>query len=281
MKVFISADIEGVTGLASWSQCNGPESGVYDFEFARRMMTHDVNAAIRGAKAAGATYIVVKDAHNTSKNLLLDQLEPGTRLVTGRGSGHLLMMECLDASFDAAMLIGYHAMSGVIGGVMDHSIASLRVHRMRLNGREIGEIGISAGTAAAFGVPIVAVSSDAAGCKEAENDIPGVKTAITKVSLGRFMTQCEPPEETALRIEAAAKEGCLKRQEIKKVEYKGPFTFAVEFHSMEQADSACQFVSSERLDGYTVAVTHSDYELARRMMVNLLTIGGVGTNSRT
>ena len=93
MKVYISADIEGITGLVSWSHCGRGDSQRWDFPFARRMMTHDVNAAIRGAKAAGASEIVIKDSHGNSKNLLIDELEPGVRLVSGHGSGIDGMMQ--------------------------------------------------------------------------------------------------------------------------------------------------------------------------------------------
>src|ERR1700720_3709476 len=87
VRVYISADIEGITGLVSWAQCSQPSGNVYDFGFARRMMTHDVNAAIRGARAAGASEVVVKDSHGVMKNLLVEDLEPGTRLVSGNGFG--------------------------------------------------------------------------------------------------------------------------------------------------------------------------------------------------
>src|SRR5687768_14334167 len=99
MKVYISADIEGITGLVSWSQCSRPDGSSYDYQFARRMMTHDVNAAVRGARAAGATEVVIKDSHGNSKNLLIDGLEPGVQLVSGHGSGTDGMMEGIDDTF--------------------------------------------------------------------------------------------------------------------------------------------------------------------------------------
>ena len=93
MKVFISVDIEGATGVASFSQCSRPDGSSYDYPFARRMLTGDVNAAIRGARAAGATEVVVKDSHAICKNLLIDELERDTQLISGMGAGTLGMME--------------------------------------------------------------------------------------------------------------------------------------------------------------------------------------------
>lgn len=101
MKVFISVDIEGATGITSFSQCSRPDSAYFDYPFARRMLTHDVNAAIRGLRSAGATRIVVKDSHATCKNLLVAELEPGTELISGNGAEKDGMMAGIDESFDA------------------------------------------------------------------------------------------------------------------------------------------------------------------------------------
>ena len=184
MKVYISADIEGITGLVSWSQCSRPDGNSYDYQFARRMMTHDVNAAVRGARAAGATEILIKDSHGNSKNLLIDMLEPGVRLISGHGSGTDGMMEGIDETFDAAMLVGYHGMAGATTGIMEHTITG-GVHRIRVNGQLCGEIGLSAGVAGRYGVPLVMISSDAVGCREAADLITGIETATTKDGLGR------------------------------------------------------------------------------------------------
>jgi len=86
VNVYISADIEGITGLISWSQCSRPDGNSFDYAFARRMISHDVNAAVRGARRAGAERILIKDSHGNSKNLLIEDLEPGVELVSGHGS---------------------------------------------------------------------------------------------------------------------------------------------------------------------------------------------------
>src|SRR5580704_5134825 len=118
----MSVDIEGCTGIASFSQCGRPSAAHFDWSFAREMLHHDVNAAIRGARAAGASYILLKDGHGSCRNLLIDMLEPGVQLISGAHAGRDGMMEGLDASFDAAMLIGYHALSGALHGMMDHAL---------------------------------------------------------------------------------------------------------------------------------------------------------------
>lgn len=279
MKVYISADIEGITGLVSWSQCGRPNSENYDFKFAREMMTHDVNAAVRGARAAGATAVVIKDSHGNSKNLLIDQLEPGVELVSGHGAGKDGMMMGLDASFDAAMLIGYHAMAGTQGGVMEHTMTG-RVHRMTINGRPAGEQALSAGVAGQYGVPIVAVSSDLAGCREASDLVPFVQTACVKEGYGRYMAKCKHPRETSKLIEEAAREGCRRAKSIEPWRPELPVTIAIEHNRTEEADFAEKLLHARRNDAYTVEFTFDSFAEAHQMALSVFSAGISGGDTQ-
>ncbi len=278
MDVFISADIEGVTGLVSWSQCSRPDGKSFDYAFARRMMTHDVNAAVRGARRAGAGRILVKDSHGNSKNLLVEDLEPGVELVSGHGSGTDGMMQGIDASFGATMLVGYHAMAGTLGGIMEHTITG-GVHRLWVNGVETGETGLSAGVAGAMGVPLVMVSSDAAGCAEAAALVPGVETAATKEGYGRYMGRLLHPSETAPLIEAAAERAVRRAGSLEPVRYAEPTTVRVEFNRAEEADMGAKLASGPvRVDGYTLERTFDTYVEAHRFAWNLMAMSfeGIG-----
>jgi D-amino peptidase len=275
MRVLIAADIEGVTGVVSWSQCEGP-GGAYDWTFARRMMVHDVNAAIRGARAAGATEVVVKDSHNLCKNLLVDDLEPGTGLISGIMDGD--MMAGVEEGFDAAVLVGYHAMAGTERGIMEHALAG-GLHRFWVNGLECGEIYVSAAFAGAHGVPLVAVTSDRAGCEEAEVQIPGVRTACTKHGIGRFMGRLLPPEATATAIEDAVREGVAARAEVAPIRLEGEVTMRCEFHHLQEADLAALLEGSVRVDGYTVEWTRPTYQAAYRAMYIAFNLGSAGRKS--
>lgn len=280
MKVYISVDIEGITGLVSWSQCSRPDGKSFDYAFARRMMTHDLNAAIRGARSAGATEILIKDSHGNSKNLLIEDLEPGVRLVSGHGSRTDGMMQGIDATFDAAILIGYHAMAGTLGGVMEHTITG-GVHRLFVNTQECGEMGLSAGVAGAYGVPIVAVSSDAAGCAEASALIPGVATAATKTGYGRYMADLKHPSETGPEIEAAVLDGLRRRAEITPVAWAEPTQIRVEFNRTEEADMGAKLLAGPpRVDGYTFEGTYPTYPEAHRMVWNLMAMSFEGIDSQ-
>ena len=279
MKVYISADIEGITGLVSWSQCSRPDGKSYDYQFARRMITHDVNAAIRGVREAGATEVVVKDSHGNSKNLLIEDLEPGTQLVSGHGSGTDGMMMGIDETFDAALLVGYHAMAGTQAGIMEHTISG-GVHRMWINGVLTGEMGLSAGVAGRFGVPLVMVSSDEAGCAEASDLVPGLKTAITKYGYGRFMGRLLHPSETGPAIEYAAKEAIENLGSVKPKIYTEPTHIKIEFNRSEMADMCAKLITVSHVDAYTVEGTYSNYIDAHKAVWNLLTLSGAGVDAQ-
>lgn len=280
MKVYISADIEGITGLVSWSQCSRPDGKSFDYAFARRMMTHDVNAAVRGARAAGATEIVIKDSHGNSKNLIVDELEPGVRLVSGHGSRTDGMMEGIDETFDAAILVGYHAMAGTLGGVMEHTITG-GVHRLWVNGIETGEMGLSAGVAGRYGVPLVMVASDEAGCAEAENLIPGVVTVATKRGYGRYMAELKHPSETGPAIEQAAQRAVLSIATISAHRFTEPTAIHVEFNRAEEADFGAKLLHvSDRVDGYSCAGSYPTYQEAHRAVWNLMAMSFEGIDSQ-
>lgn len=269
MKVYISADIEGVSGLVAWSQCGGPNAQTYDWAFARERMTADVNAAIRGARASGAKEIFVKDSHGGSKNLLASDLEAGATLISGCGSHPDGMMAGIDKSYDAAMLIGYHSMAGTLHGIMEHTISG-NVHRMWINGVLHGEQGLSAMVAGAYGVPIVAVSSDKAGCDEASSFLKGVRTAVVKRGYGRYMGECLHPSEALNLIETAAKKGLASAKQIKPWKPGAPTTIRIEFNRSEEADSAARMVGMDRIDAYTLEYKAKDaieaHQAARAMI---------------
>lgn len=251
MKVYISADMEGISGLVAWSQCGRPDSNHYDFAHARARMTADVNAAIRGARAAGASEVVVKDSHGNSKNLLAHELEPGTRLISGCGSRSGGMMAGLDRSFGAAMLIGYHARAGTPNAIMEHTLTGF-IHRMWVNDVEVGEIGLSVALAGCFDVPVVAISSDRAGCEEAAALLPGIAQAVVKEGYGRYVGDLMHPEDSAILIEQTARAGVSLASSLDPWLPDVPTTVRIEMNRTEETQAAMQIPGVRRLDGYTV-----------------------------
>ncbi|MBL8048703.1 MAG: M55 family metallopeptidase [Chthonomonas sp.] len=275
MKVFISVDMEGITGLVTWGQCSGPRSEVYDYQFARERMTADTNAAIRGAFAAGATEVVVKDSHNNSKNLLIDKLEPGVSLISGYGNGTAGMMSGMDRECTAALLVGYHAMAGTKAAVMEHTLND-SVHQLWINDRKTGEIGLSAGLAGCYDVPIVMISSDQAGCDELLKINPKAASAVVKTGIGRFMADCLHPAQSEELIFQAAREGVERASDMDPWAPELPVEAKLEFKFTHEADAASRIPGVRRLDGYTVEIECDSFAAAHQLLWQVIMVGGAG-----
>lgn len=191
MRVFLSADIEGVCGITAWEEAR-KASGEYA-EF-RRQMQAEVAAACEGALAAGATAVTVKDAHGSARNLVAGELPPPTRLIRG-WSGHPFgMVQGLDAGYDAALFIGYHARAGGGGNPLAHTMSSARVREVRLNGEPVSEYRLHALAAATVGVPVAFVSGDRTLCDEVEAFSPGTATFVTKWGEGASQEALHPKD---------------------------------------------------------------------------------------
>lgn len=192
MKIYISADMEGVGTVVHREDvdCDSPSS--HHFATARTQFTAEVNAAATAAFDAGAADVVVNDAHGSMRNLLPHLLDPRVRLIRGPVKPGL-MMAGLDSSFAAALLIGYHSRSGQ-PGVLSHTLSGANLYELRLDGEAIGEIGLSALLAAEHRVPVAFVSGDRDACAEAIGAIPGVATFATKDALDRIAAVCLSPE---------------------------------------------------------------------------------------
>ncbi|MEU2440014.1 M55 family metallopeptidase [Streptomyces rubradiris] len=196
MRIYISADMEGVTGLVD---ADDVQPGGRDYERGRAEMAADVNAAIRGALAAGAAHVLVNDAHGPMRNLLPEALHPAARLVRGRPK-RLGMLEGLTGEYDAVLCVGYHSRAGA-PGVLSHSFMGHEIEDMWLDGRPVGEIGLAQATAAALGVPVVALTGDDAACAEMTEWDASVATVPVKYARDRFAAELRPGAEAREAIE--------------------------------------------------------------------------------
>ncbi|MGW0758045.1 M55 family metallopeptidase [Streptomyces sp. NPDC002814] len=198
MRIYISADMEGVTGLVDAADVQ-PDGR--DYERGRLLMAEDVNAAVRGALAAGATDILVNDAHGPMRNLLPETLHPAARLVRGKPKT-MGMLAGLEPGHDAMVCIGYHSRAGS-PGVLSHSFMGHEIEDMWLNDRPVGEIGLAQATAAALGVPLVALTGDDIACAEAAAWDDSITTVTVKHAHGRFAADLLPMAQAHQDIEAA------------------------------------------------------------------------------
>ncbi|NGO71320.1 M55 family metallopeptidase [Streptomyces boncukensis] len=248
MRVYISADMEGVTGLVG---ADDVQMGGRDYERGRVMMTEDVNAAARGALAGGATEVLVNDAHSTQRNLLVDQLHPEAALVRGRPKP-MTMVQDLDAGFDAMLCVGFHARAGTLG-VLSHSFMGHEIEDMWLDGRPMGEIGFAHATATALGVRVVMLSGDDAACAEMTEWDGGVVTAPVKFARDRFAARLLPSAEAWKEIEEAAAEGVRAAAEGRPAEPDdAPRTLAVRWQSASVAQQLEGIPGVRRRDDRTV-----------------------------
>jgi D-amino peptidase len=255
VKVYITADMEGITGLVD---AQDVQPAGRDYERGRVMMTEDVNAAVRGAFAAGASDALVNDAHGPMRNLLHDQLDPRARLIKGGGK-RMGMLEGLDASFDAVLCVGYHSRAGALG-VMSHSFMGHEIEDMWLDARPAGEIGMvhaTSATSAALGVPVLMLTGDDAACDEAGKWDGSVAAVAVKNVRHRFAAELVPAAAAREMIESAAKDavaGC-QGQRREPVHVPDPVTLAVRWQSASVAAHLQGIPGVQARDSRTVETT--------------------------
>lgn len=254
MKVYISIDIEGISGVVNAEQ---GQPGSPDYELARHRMTAEANAAILGARAGGATEVLVNDAHGNMRNLLVEELDPWADLVYGAPKP-LGMMTGLDDTFDVAFFIGYHARAGTANAILDHTFSSQCVAHVELNGRPVGEIGLNAALAGVYGVPVGLVTGDQAAVAEAEALLgPGLQTVVVKRAVGHQAARCIHPEEAQSLIRQAAE--LALSTTVPPLKLETPVVLRLELRSSLMADYAMLIPGVRRLNGYTVEYAHDDY----------------------
>lgn len=254
-NVYISVDIEGISGVVATTQ---GELGNYEYERARRLMTQEANAAIEGARAAGAQHIVVNDAHGPMRNLLIEELHGGVELITGSPKP-LSMMQGVDASFDLALFVGYHARAGTTYAVIDHTFSGT-IADVQINGVRVGEIGLNSYLAGTFGVPVGLVTGDQHTCAEA-HDLLGdeVLTVQVKESYARYAARCLHPQEARSRIRSAAEQACANPEAFTPLGPDTPVTLRISFYSTAYVDMAELIPGSRRLNARTLEFQHDDY----------------------
>lgn len=209
-KIFISADMEGITGISGSDQLSAAGA---EYGRSRKLMADDVNAAIRGAKAGGATEVIVNDSHGSMRNLRLEDLEARVTLISHSFKPYG-MMQGLDESFDAAIFIGYHAQAGTPTGVFAHTGSGV-VADVRVNGRSLGEGGLNTLVAGWYGVPVVLVTGDDVAVKQVAAIATGTRTVAVKRAINQRAVELRPLVTVHQEIENAAREGVAGARKLK------------------------------------------------------------------
>jgi D-amino peptidase len=221
-KVFISNDMEGLTGVLTEDEVS---RGKPEYEYFRGVLTDETNAAIEGAFAAGASEVTVREGHGGMVHLKLGMVDKRARVV--RGPTHpqsmMVMMEGFDASYDAVVLIGYHASSGYPNSILPHTMG-LDVKYFKINGVPLSEASYNALIAGSYDVPVVMLSGDKAACDEVRNTLgAGVETVAVKEALNGGIVTLHP-QVTRAMIRDAVERGVRNRANIRPYKIEGPYT---------------------------------------------------------
>lgn len=247
MRILISVDIEGVAGVSRPDQTS---SSGHDYETARRLMTEEANAAIRGAFEAGATEVLVADAHGSFGNILPDLLDDRASLIHGKPRAYG-MLEGIQERPDAVLLIGYHAMAGR-SGVLAHTVRGTAFHRTWLNDQPAGEAALYGLVAGEFGAPVVMASGDDAFAAETKAWLPETRFAIVKRSVGNRAAISVSPSRARAIIQEEAKAAIMATRQVRPITLPLPIRCRVEAKTAVLADLFSLLPGSQRVDPLTL-----------------------------
>ena len=222
MKIYISADIEGITGIANWDEANRTKP---DYQQYSRQMTGEIKAACEGAINGGASDIYIKDAHGSGRNIIANDLPQNTNIIRGWSGHPFLMVQELDKSFDALIFIGYHSGGGSDANPMSHTMSSATYNYIKLNEKLASECLINSYTAATVGVPVVFLSGDEGICKEANSLNKNIHTVAVNKGIGNAVISMHP--QLAIKKIKEGVESAL-REDINKCKLALPKHFKIE-----------------------------------------------------
>lgn len=271
MKVLISADMEGTAGIAVWEQVIPPDlagnsAAPAEYEWARKLMVEEVNAAVRGARAAGATEIVVNEAHDGMRNLKPGEVDPGAWLISGQQKP--LVMVCgVDEDVDALIFTGYHARAGTQNGVLAHSFTGW-IMDIWIGDIQVGEHGMNAAAAGHWDVPVVAVAGDEAAVAQTRGLVgDACAGAVVKYGLGRHAARHMHPSRACEVIEAAARDGVSRAGEVAPFKPPFPAEVSIRLDTAARADAMQRVPGTHRIQGDTIGYEAHD---GRHLMEHFL-----------
>jgi D-amino peptidase len=267
LKIYISADMEGVVGVVTNEQL-GPQG----FEYARfrEFMTQEVNAAIEGAVAAGASEIVVSDSHGNGQNLLIEKL-PQDILLVRASPRPLMMMQGIDETFAGAIFIGYHSATTNPEGVRAHTLSSARLADVRLKGVSVSEAGLNAAIAGHFNVPVIMISGDDVVVKETKTLLGDVEGAVVKWALGFHSAKTMMPTASYNLIRDTAKKAVGRIKDFKPYKLAAPIQLDVRFKNYRPSELLSYLSIVERTDAHSIRFNGKDMVEVSKFLEFILT----------
>jgi len=265
MRVFVISDMEGVAGITNWASVDaqGPL-----YEEGRILYTEEINAAVRGARAAGATDVVVMDCHGAGGERSFNSLRPellddGCEFVVQREWTEYTGV--LEQGCDAALFVGMHAMAGTGDGLMSHTVSGTDWRSLRFNGREVGETGINAALCGAWGCPALLVTGDQAVCREGRELLgDGLTTVQVKTALGRFSARHTTPSTARDLIEAGTRRALADLGAVAPYDPGRPCEIRVELGAPDHTEQFRHHPAVETVDSRTIVSRADDWWTAWR-----------------
>lgn len=270
MKIYISADMEGISGVVHREQL---VSGTSDYERARKLMTQEVNSAIEGALEAGATEILVNDGHGSMRNIIIEDLNPEARLVTGYPKP-MVMMEGIDSSYDGAIFIGYHNLAGG-KGVLAHTMSGFTFKYIKINGVEFGETELNGALAGYFGVPVLAVSGDNYLYEEVSKFFQDVEYAEVKKVCGTYAADCLHPEKARKLIKEKVKSAILNKKKSKPFTIEGPIELEVALNKPAFADIVSMIPGAVRISSEIITYKADNIYETLKMITTMMNASSI------
>lgn len=273
MKLFISADIEGIAGVATIQQLKTNA----EYQRFRKIMTAEVNAAVRGAFNGGAQEVVVADGHGNMSNILIEELDPRARLVSGNNRV-MCQLEGLDETFDGIIFVGHHGRESGSDAVISHTLAGICINEMKINDKIVGETEMNAMVAGSFDIPAIFISGDDQYVAEVKETLPDVESVVVKYARDRLAAELIHPDVVHQAIEQKVASSLTKTKHIKPLKLDGPITFEIEFKGPQQAKMTSTLPTVQMVSPTRIKFTCDDMVTAYKHMWGCVIIAIAATN---
>ena len=272
MRLYVSSDMEGVAGVCAWEQVDArtpqPEYATF-----RRFYTQEVVSAIDGARAGGATEVLVNDSHGPMRNLLLDDLPSDVRVIFGNRKPLSMVQDCEGS--DGAFFVGYHGASGDADAVLCHTYTPSVIYEVRLNGVPCSEATINAGLLGYYGVPLLLVTGDRTTVEGVQAQIPWVRGVVVKDSIGNFAANSMTPAAAQRAIREGAAEAVRNAEGAKPYRFEPPITLDVQLVTAAQAHLVATIPDFERTGSRSVRFTHDEFPVVFKAFVATWRLGAI------
>ncbi len=265
MKLYVSGDMEGVSGVCAWQQVDArtPHAEYATF---RNYYTQEIVNAIEGARESGTDEVLVNDSHGPMRNLVLDELPSDVRVVFGNRKP-FSMVQGADGGFDGAFFIGYHGGAGDADAVLCHTYTPSVIYEARVNGVRCSEGTINAGLLGCYGVPVLLVSGDRTTVESLREQMPWVRGAIVKESIGTFACDTLTPQAAQRLIRREAREAVAGRAGAQPYRFEPPIVLDVQLVTAAQAHVVAAIPGFERTGSRSVRFTHEAFPIIFKAFV--------------